>query len=410
MVTLHTIAMRKYDIGHYALNALRAYRTRTLLTLIAMSIGVAAVIVLTALGEGARLYVLDRFASLGTHLLIVLPGRTETSGGNPALLVGETPRDLTIEDAKALLRSRAVRRIAPINVGSVAVAWHGREREVTILGSTAELLNIRHWKLERGRFLPSGDITRTTPVCVIGKKLRKELFGAKPALGEWLRIGDRRFRVTGLIGSEGRSIGIDIGDTVIIPVASAQALFDSPSLFRILVETKSREAIQRAKKDVLAILRKRHQGEEDVTVITQDAVLATFDRIFKALTLAVAGIAAISLSVAGILIMNVMLVAITQRTTEIGLLKALGATGRQIMILFLVEATALSFIGAMMGLLFGQIGSALIRYTFPTIPAYATAWAIVAAIGVALLTGILFSILPARRASRLNPVQALVKR
>jgi putative ABC transport system permease protein len=209
------------------------------------------------------------------------------------------------------------------------------------------------------------------------------------------------------MGSEGRSIGVDVHDTVIIPVASAQQLFNRSSLFRILVEAKSRSAIRPAKQFVTDTLRERHQGEEDVTVITQDGVLATFDRILRALTIAVGGIAAISLGVAGILIMNVMLVAVSQRTAEIGLLKALGANRRQILVLFLSEALLLSTLGAALGLVVGQLGSLAIRYAFPPLPAYAPTWSVSLSILVAVATGVLFSLLPARRAARLDPVLAL---
>jgi putative ABC transport system permease protein len=193
-------------------------------------------------------------------------------------------------------------------------------------------------------------------------------------------------------------------------VASAQQLFNTPSLFRILVEARSRDAIEPVRRFVIATLQERHQGEKDVTVVTQDAVLATFDRIFTALTYAVGGIAAISLVVAGILIMNVMLVAVSQRTAEIGLLKALGAAPRQIVALFLTEAFLLSTLGAGLGLLLGELASAGIRLAFPVLPAHAPAWALLTAVLVALLTGLLFSLLPARRAARLDPVLALARR
>ena len=240
--------------------------------------------------------------------------------------------------------------------------------------------------------------------------MRDELFGAQRAIGEWLRIGDRRFRVIGVLESEGRSIGVDVQDVVIIPVASAQQLFNTASLFRLLVEASSREAIEPAKQFVIDTLQQRHQGEKDVTVITQDAVLDTFDRILGALTYAVGGIASISLAVAGILIMNVMLVAVTQRTAEIGLLKALGAAPGQIVTLFLTEALILATLGALAGLVLGQAGSLAIRHAFPTLPAHPPAWASAAALGVAVFTGLLFSVMPARRAARLDPVRALSRR
>jgi putative ABC transport system permease protein len=299
--------------------------------------------------------------------------------------------------------------VAPINLGSAPVSWQQRDREVVIIGSTSDLLKIRHWELAQGRFLPAGDPEHSPPVCVIGSKVRRELFGAQRAIGEWLRIGDWRFRVIGVLASEGRSIGVDVEDLVIIPVAAAQSLFNEPSLFRILVEAKSRESIERARADVGQIIRKRHQGKEDVTVITQDAVLDTFDRILQALTLTVAGIAAVSLAVAGMLILNVMLVAVTQRTAEIGLLKALGASARQIQWLFLSEAALLSLLGAAIGALSGELISRGIGTLYPTLEFGAPGWAYAASVGVALLTGVVFGAIPARRAARLEPVQALAR-
>lgn len=401
--------MMAADILGFALKSLRGYSLRTGLMLLAMAIGVAAVVVLTSLGEGARRFVVAEFASLGTHLLIVLPGRSETSGG-PPLLLGETPRDLTIDDAMALNRSRAVRRIAPIAVGSAAVSYRRRDRESIIIGSTREFLDVRHLTMGQGRFLPKADPRRASPVCVLGAKIRQELFGADKALGEWVRLGDRRFRVIGVLASEGRTIGIDVEEIVVVPVASALALFDTASLFRILVEARTREAIPLAQKDIIDIVRSRHDGEDDITVITQDALLSTFDNVLRALTLTVAGIAAISLAVAGILIMNVMLVAVSQRTEEIGLLKALGASGRCILILFVTEAGALSLIGAVLGLVIGKMGGWIIGRFYPALPVGTPWWAIVAALAVALGTGLLFSMLPARRAARLDPAQALSRR
>jgi len=404
------MALLSADIARFSWRALSGYPTRTILMLVAMAIGVSAVVVLTSLGEGARRYVTGEFASLGTNLVIVIPGRSETAGFNPSTMMGETPRDLTLADAQALTRSYNVRRIAPINVGSAEVSYGSRARDVVILGSTHEILTIRHWEMSQGQFLPKIDMDRATPVAVIGSKIRTELFGAKSAVGEWLRIGDRRFRVIGIMASEGRSIGVDVQETVIVPVASAQQMFNTSSLFRILVEAKNRESIEPVKTFVTNTLQQRHQGEKDVTVITQDAVLETFDRILGALTYAVGGIAAISLAVAGILIMNVMLVSVSQRTAEIGLLKALGATPRQIIVLIMTEAVLLSALGAGIGLITGQLGSLVIREVFPVLPAYAPVWAVVTALTVALISGLIFSLMPARRAARLDPVLALSRR
>ena len=401
--------MRIVDILHFALKSTERYRLRTALMLLAMAIGVAAVIILTALGEGARRYVAGEFAALGTNLIIVVPGRSETAGAAPTVFIGDTPRDLTLEDAIALKRSVTIRRLAPIMLGSADISWGGRSREAPILGSSSDLLKVRKWTLEAGRFLPAGDLHRARSVCVIGRKVKQELFGTQAAIGRWLRVGDQRYRIIGIMATEGRSIGIDVQELVIIPAAAAQKLFNKASLFRVIVEAKSRSVIPKARNFISDTLRRRHQGINDVTIITQDAVLATFDRILHALTLTVAGIAAISLVVAGILIMNVMLVAVSQRRSEIGLLKALGATRRQIVTLFLSESAALSIFGAFIGWILGQVGSWAIAAAYPALPVGVPLWAAVAAILVALLTGLLFGVLPARRAAGLDPIQALAR-
>jgi putative ABC transport system permease protein len=396
------------DILSFSIGAATANRGRTLLMLLAMAIGVSSVVVLISLGDSARGYVIDQFSALGNNLLIVLPGRSETTGGPPPLL-GETPRDLTLDDAMALTRSRAIRRIAPIIAGSAPVSVRGLEREMLVLGSTSQLYEIRHLAMSQGSFLSPGDPARAEAVCVIGQKGKKELFGNQSAIGEWLRIGDRRFRIIGILASYGVSLGEDLGEIVIIPVAAAQSLFNASSLFRILVEATSPETMEQARQTILDTIRSRHEGEDDITVITQGAVLTTFDRIFKALTLAVAGIAAISLVVAGIMIMNVMLVAVSNRRTEIGLLKALGASRAQILRLFLTESTILSLIGAGIGLGLALLGMRLAAFLFPEFPLHLAPWSPAISLGVALITGIVFGVLPARRAADMEPTFALAR-
>jgi putative ABC transport system permease protein len=401
--------MKIIDIIDFAFRASTGYPTRTLLMLLAMAIGAGSVVILSTLGDGARNYVVSQFSSLGTNLLIVLPGRSETVGGPPPLL-GVTPRDLTLADAMALLRSSSIRYVAPISLGAAPVSRGRLEREVTILGSTPHLYQIRQLTMAGGSFLPETEVTRATSVCVLGYKIKQELFGNDSALGEMVRIGDRRFRVLGVLGPKGQSVGLDMGDIVVVPVASAQALFNSASLFRIMIEAIDRDAIPRAKRTILHIIRERHDGEDDITVISQDAVLATFDRIFTALTLTVAGIAAISIAVAGILIMNVMLIAVSQRRAEVGLLKAIGAPSRQIIALFLAEAAFLSIIGALLGLLLSLVGISILGRLFPQFPLAVPLWSLWAAVGVSVATGLVFGVLPAIRAARLDPVLSLSRR
>jgi putative ABC transport system permease protein len=401
--------MRGPDLIGFAFNAISRHRLRAGLLLLAMAIGVASVMLLTALGEGARRYVTGQFSALGTNLLIILPGRSETTGGAPPVLA-ETPRELTLEDAMALTRSRYVRRMAPLIVGEAVVSFGGRERELAVLGSTAEFQRVRQLEMARGKFLPAVDPDKAVPVCVLGGKARDELFGATPALGRWVRIGDRRFRVIGLLAPRGQSLGADLDDVAIVPVASAQLLYNRASLFRVLVEIKHRADSERARDAMLDIIRARHEGEDDVTIITQDALLATFDNLLLALTLALGGIASISLVVAGILIMNVTLVSVAQRTSEIGLLKALGARAATIRAVFMTEAAMLGLFGAGVGLLLGQLGVWGGRALYPRFPLTVPLWAMLAAVGVAVGVSLLFALLPARRAARLNPIEALAGR
>ena len=382
---------------------------RSAMMLLAMAIGVAAVIVLTALGEGARRYVTDEFASMGTNLVMVLPGRTSTGGVNPALMSGDTPRDLTLGDFEAVQRLPTVADAAPLVVGQGTVSSGARERATTVMGTTASWLNVRRWAVERGEFLPVADIGRAGSVCVIGSTVARELYPGVSPVGQFLRIGDRRFRIVGVLAATGRSVGFDSGEVVMVPVATAMVMFNKTSLFRILVQSRDHSLMQETRSSVLQKLRERHQGEEDVTAVTQDAMMMTFNGIFGALTAALAGIAGISLLVAGILIMNVMLVAVSQRTAEVGLLKALGAKPGQITKIFLAEAVLLSVLGAIVGLMLGQLLVVAMRSVVP-INAAAPLWAVIAAVLIAVLSGLVFGILPARRAARLNPVAALADR
>lgn len=396
------------DTFAFSIIAAVGNRGRTALMLLAVSIGVASVVLLVSLGESARKYVSDQFSSMGSNLLIVLPGRTETVGGPPPLL-GVTPRDLTLDDASALSRISVIRRLSPIVVGAAPVSRLQKEREVTILGASREIFAMRRLEIGQGRIWPeSGD--RSLAVCVLGAKLKNELFANDNALGQKIRIGDYRFQVIGIMRPKASSLGDDLADMAMIPIASAQALFDTSSLFRIVVEADSEAEIAKAKEAIISAIRARHEGEDDITVITQDAILATFDKIFKTMTLTVAGIATVSLFVAGIIIMNVMLVAVSSRRAEIGLLKALGAPKKQIVSLFLTEAGLISMAGALCGLGIGMIGLRLLAWFLPQFPITLAPWSMFLAFTVALATGLLFGILPARRAADLAAAEALSRR
>jgi len=402
--------LKLLDTLRYASDAATGTPLRTGLLMLAMSIGVAAVVILTALGDGARRYVVGEFSSIGSNLVIVLPGRSETRGFNPANLVTSTPRDLTVDDASALLRVPGVERISPIVVGTTEINAAGKLRESMMVGTNHEFLRVRQLKLALGRFLSQDDVGHGSAEVVLGALIRREIFGTENPLGKTVRVGDRRLRVVGVLTEGGRGMGMTTDELLIVPVATAQAMLNTNTLFRILIEARSREQIADVKTRVLKLITQRHEGEEDVTVITQDAVLETFDKILNVLTLGVAGIAAISLAVAGILVMNVMLVSVTQRTAEIGLLKALGATSAAIRQLFMVEAVLLSLTGGLLGTTLGYLCAAILRHIYPSFPAYPPLWAVWAGLGTALVSGLIFGVMPARRAAQLDPIQALSKR
>ena len=399
--------MRTRDLFGFSLGALRGHRLRTWLSLSGVGIGVASVIMLTSLGEGARLYVTGEFSSLGSNLLIILPGKTETRGSMP--VIGGVAHDLTVEDAEALRRRvPQIERVAPVSLGTAAVSYGDRRRDVTVIGTNHDILEIRGLRMGAGRFIPEGE--RDAPICVLGAMVQRELFGNQNPLGETVRLGDTRLRVIGTLAPRGTSIGMNLDEVVEIPVDTGMRMFNRTSLFRLLAQVRSHTEVEAARRGVLKTLRERHDNEEDVTVLTQDAVLATFNQILRLLTAVLSGIAAISLTVAGIGIMNVMLVSVSERTTEIGLLKAMGVTTQQIVQVFLLEAALLSTSGGLLGLAVGIGAGRFLQHLYPDFPVRPPWWAVVAAVAVSLVVGLTFGSMPARRAARLDPVEALMRK
>lgn len=399
--------MTATDLLRFCFQALSGHRLRTVLSLLGMAIGVAAVITLTALGEGARLYVVDQFASIGSNLLIVVPGKTETTG-IPG--VAAAAHDLTLEDSRAIERSiPEAAKVAPFVIGTESVSHGSRRRQVAIVGSTRELLEVRKLALARGEFLPAEEPRRGRPVVVLGDKAARELFPGEEPVGQVVRIGGWRMRVIGVLAPKGVQLGADIDETAVIPVATGMRLFDRRSLFRIMIQVRGGADLEAVKARAVRLLAERH-GEEDITVLTQDALVSTFSQILAALTLALGAIAAISLSVAGIGIMNVMLVSVSERTREVGLLRALGVRRRQVLAVFLTESALLSATGGLLGLAVGWAAVRILVRIFPALPASPPVWAVAAALLLSLGVGVVFGLLPARRAARLDPVAALAGR
>jgi putative ABC transport system permease protein len=399
--------MHALDVVASAATALRASKRRTLLSLVGTAIGVAAVVVLTGLAEGARRFVRAQFDFLGTDVIVVLPGKVETTGGLPGF--GGVPHALSLADARAVQRAvPAAAYVAPILIGNAEVGREDRARNVLVFGCTPEAVPVRDLELRAGRFF-TAEWEDAEDEVVLGSGMARELFGAANPLGERVRVGGWRMRVVGIMGSKGTHFGMDLDETVMVPVTTAMRMFDADSLFRILVQTRpgaDRDAAQERIRDLLV---ERH-GEEDVTLVTPDAVLAALEGVLGALTAALVGIASISLAVAGIGIMNVMLVTVGERTGEIGLLKAVGATRRQVLALILAEAVMIAALGGLAGIVLGAAALFGAGLAWPAIPSAPPAWAAAAALGVALVVGVAFGLLPALRAVRLDPVEALARR
>ena len=402
--------MRLVDLVRYTVLALRRQRFRSVMLLIAVGLGVGAVIVLTALGDGARRYVLGEFAFLGKDTVIMFPGRKETTGGMPPV-TGSAARAITLEEVEILGRTvPGVTSLAPMVIGNGPVSFESRERESMVVGTTAAFFTIRQLQIAQGSALPELDLSEGRQVAVIGQKLKTELFDNRAAIGQWVRLRDYRFRVVGVLAGSGDSFGADLSEAIFVPVASAQSVFNIHGMFRVMLKVRDNYRVEEVKAELSNRMQELHEGEQDVTVVSPDAMLSTFDDILRALTLGVAGIAAISLVVAGILVMNVTLMSVKQRTAEIGLLKAIGAPAAQVRTLFLTEAALIATAGALLGMAVGSLLVALGRQLYPSIPFATPGWALWAGFGLAVGTALVFAWLPAQQAARLEPVDALGRR
>jgi putative ABC transport system permease protein len=398
------------DLLRFTLLALLRQRFRSSMLLTAVGLGVGAVVVLTALGEGARGYVLGEFAYLGKDTVIIIPGRKETTGGMPPL-TGVAAHDITLEEVEVLQRSvPGVTALAPMVMGNGPVSFKSRERDSLVVGTTAAFFPLRELEIAQGSGLPELALGEGKQVAVIGQKLKEALFDNRRAIGQWVRLRDYRFRVVGVLAGSGDSFGADLSEAVFIPVASAQAVFNVHGLFRVALKVKENYQVEAVKSAIAKQMQALHNGEQDVTIISPDAMLSTFDGILQVMTLGVAGIGAISLVVSGILVMNVTLMSVKQRTAEIGLLKALGAPSSQVRTLFLTEAALIAAAGAVLGILVGKLLVFIGTELYPSIPFATPNWALWASLVLAIGTALLFAWLPAQQAADMEPVDALGKK
>jgi putative ABC transport system permease protein len=393
------------DLVTVAVSAVAAHRLRSFLSMLGIAIGIASVILLTSIGEGTRRYVLNQFTQFGTNILVVTPGKSKTLG-LPGIL-GGTTHELTIEDAIALGKLPEIEAVVPLAFAQARVEGGGRGRGVFVYGVTPELPRVWQFRVRQGAFWPAGDPLRGPSLAVLGPTLKRELFGEANALGELVRIAGRRFRVTGVMEPKGDLMGFDVGDAAYIPVAAAMQIFNMNELTEIDAIYGDATAAERALEAVRALLIRRHDDNEDFTLLTQEAMLDVFGNVMGVITMAVGAIAGISLLVGAIGILTMMWISVGERTAEIGLARAIGATRGQVQFLFLVEAAALALLGGLVGVGAGLGLCALLRAAVAGLPISTPAVFVAAALAVSLLTGLASGVLPARRAALLDPIEAL---
>jgi len=392
--------VRLAEAWRVAVTALRANRLRSLLTMLGVVIGVSAVVVLVAIGTGAKQEVERQVEGLGSNLVIIVPGR---------LALGAAPTRSRLELADADRVGRAVGepgRVATTLSSGETVRAGARSAFATVNGTNAAVPRVFVRPLARGSYLRDTDVATRRRVAVLGSAVATALFDGADPLGRTVSVGGVRFRVIGVFAEVGSSLGASRDDEVHIPVTAAQRLFAADRVDALALKAPSTAAIPRVRAQALAVLADRYPDQE-FSAVTQDQILGTVGRILGLLTSVLAAIAAISLLVGGVGVSNIMLVSVRERTREIGLRKAVGARQRDVLLQFLLEAVLLTSIGGLLGIGLGVGGALGLHALFGQLPAVITWWSPVLAFGVSAAVGLFFGVVPARRAGRLDPVVAL---
>jgi putative ABC transport system permease protein len=394
-----------WEFVRFVLGALEGHRLRSFLSALGVAIGVGAVVVLTSLGEGTRAHIVDQFTQFGTNLLSVSPGKVKTLG-IPGVL-GGTTHFLTIDDAEALRRVPGVDKVVPVAFGPARVEAGPRGRSVFIYGLNHEGDDAWSFHVGQGTFLPEIDPNRQASLVVLGPKVARELFGDDSPLGRRVRVGGRSLLVIGVMEPKGQLLGFDLDDAAYVPVATAMSLFELAELNEIDILAVDAEAVPRVVAGVRELLKARHRGQEDFTIITQGEALDTFGRVISVITVAVSAIGGIALLVGAIGILTIMWISVHERTGEIGLLRALGVGRSAVERLFLLEAVLLAVIGGIAGIAGSFALSTLLRAAVPGLPIRTPPGAVVAAVVMSVVVGLISGLLPARRAAALDPIDAL---
>jgi putative ABC transport system permease protein len=390
-----------------AAETIRASKARSFLTTLGVVIGVFAVILLVALGEGARQYLADTFASIGTNVIQAFPGRRETQGSGPPMIMNTAHR-ITREDELALQRrAYTLDGVSGIVNGSGTVRYGLRRRDTFIFGVGDRFMELRQLKVDQGRNFSDEDVAARRRYVILGRRLVEDLFGEENPLGKMVKAADAEFRVVGIMEHKGTSLGFDLDDLVMIPETTALDLFGLDGLTQLFMRARDKADMSAALGDVTEILRRRHNDKIDFTLLSQDDLLGTLNAIMATMTMVLLAIASISLVVGGIGIANIMLVAVRERTREIGVRRAVGATRRAILWQFLVESVVIAMLGGLIGLGLGALVIFAGRAAVPGLPIRLSGWIVAIAIGFSAAVGVLSGVIPARNAANLDPVEAL---
>jgi len=391
------------DWLRWVFHAVTTARLRSLLTALGISIGIAAVTLLTSIGEGIRVYLMDSFSQFGTRIIAVTPGKT-TTGGMGNLLT--TIRPLSLDDARQLGELPHVDAVVPFIQGTAKIKAGMLSRDTDVYGVGPDMARAWRFNVAQGRFLPAGDLENSRYFAVLGSRAKQELFHGRNPLGSYVRVGGTRFRVIGVMESKGQLLGFDLDDAIYIPADLGMQMFNKESLMEIDIVFRETTTSPDMSDRIKELLIRRH-GDEDFTLFSQEDMLATLDKILSILKMAVGALGSIALVVGGVGVLTIMTTALKERTQEIGLLRAVGCTRTQILVMFLGEAVVLSGLGGLLGLSIVVVLVITLHTFAPGLPITLQPAYMLASLALSCGVGLAAGISPAMNAASLDPIEAL---